>query len=299
MLSVSPGDFMDNEQKKVSVIIPVYNHENYLEYAIRSVCEQYYDNIELIVINDGSRDNSHEKILALKEELSFLYVNQENRGLSQTLINGLKLCTGDYIALLASDDIWLKDKVSKQVEHMAANPDTVACCALVNVIDENNDITKACSSGVLERYDFERILKEGFNIPPATIMIDNKKLQADFFDPELKVEDLYLWLKLTEHGGYLDVLPDGLANYRIHSSNTTGNLALIAKYHHLIIDRFYGHKFYGKAKIIWSKFSFRQLTRHYKMTSLNYVVLHPAFIFSKEFILGLIKLMLVWDKKKK
>ncbi|WP_156120051.1 glycosyltransferase family 2 protein, partial [Aeromonas finlandensis] len=86
---------------KVSVIIPVYNHEEYVEDAIKSVLYQSYNNIELIVVNDGSSDASHEVITKLRKGNEFLYVNQDNKGLSKTLKESLKLCHGKYIAIVA------------------------------------------------------------------------------------------------------------------------------------------------------------------------------------------------------
>lgn len=289
---------MTNQFPKVSVIIPVYNHERYVEDAIISVFEQDYPNIELIVINDGSVDSSNDKIIKLKERYSFKYINQKNHGLSQTLLNGLTYCTGEYLALVASDDQWLKNKISVQMKHMLSSQDSVACCALVNIIDEHNNITLRNPGVKIERYDFNRIMVEGFNIPPATILIDRNILKTDFFDSSLKVEDLYLWLKLTELGGYLDILPDVLANYRIHSSNTTGDLALIAKYHHITIDRFNHRPIYHEAKIKWARFSFRQLTRKYKKESFKYLCHDRKFYFSFDFLLGIIKLVTVWPRQK-
>lgn len=288
---------MNHNFPKVSVIIPVYNHERYVEDAILSVLEQDYQNIELIVINDGSTDNSNEKIIELSERCTFKYINQKNQGLSQTLLNGLALSTGEYFAIVASDDQWLKHKLTVQIEHMLAHSDTVACCALVNIIDEHNNVTLRKPGEKVERYDFCKIMMKGFNIPPATILINKKVLSNDCFDPTLKVEDLYLWLKITESGGYVDVLPDVLANYRIHSTNTTGNLSLIAKYHHIIIDRFRNYAMYRNAKSRWCRFSFRQLTRNYKKESLKYLYPDISFYGSIDFAIGIIKLIFVWPSK--
>ncbi|MCQ4054008.1 MULTISPECIES: glycosyltransferase [Aeromonas] len=282
---------------KVSVIIPVYNHEKYVEDAIKSVLSQSYNNIELIVVNDGSSDSSHEVITRLIKENEFIYVNQNNKGLSKTLKESLKLCHGKYIAIVASDDIWLEHKIQTQVDYMEQNNLAVACCANVNVINEYNVITQNKNPmNLIESYDFARVMTSGFNIPPATILFRADIVDKTFFDESLKVEDLYLWLKLTVNGGTIDVLPNILAKYRIHSSNTTGNLALIAKYHHIILDRFKSYKIYEDAKIIWSLFSFRQLSRDYKKEAMKYLCLHHKFFMTKDFIIGFTKLIFCWQK---
>nr|AXL04830.1 glycosyltransferase [Aeromonas hydrophila] len=283
---------------KVSVIIPVYNHEKYVKNAIESVLSQSYKNIELIVVNDGSSDSSHEVITELSKRNKFVYINQKNKGLSKTLKDSLKLCHGKYIAIVASDDLWLERKIQMQVDYMECNHLVTACCANVNVIDENNIITQnKHAKDNVESYNFERVMTSGFNIPPATIMFRADAVDETFFDETLKVEDLYLWLKLTVNGGIIDVLPDILAEYRIHSANTTGNLGMIAEYHHITIDKFKSHKVYKKAKIIWSLFSFRQLSRSYKGEALKYVCFNYKFFLTKEFMIGFIKLLFCWQRK--
>lgn len=294
MSSITHGAVMD---KLVSVFIPVYNHESYVCDAIESVLRQTYSNIELIVVNDGSTDGSHALIKKMSEEYGFLYINQDNQGLSKTLKAGLKLCNGYYYALLASDDSWEIDKIEQQVRYMSLNTSCVACCAHVNVIDEVNKRyvnTKVKPGGSAEIFDFDRIMMEGYKIPPATIFIRKNNLSEQNFRDDLKVEDLFLWLTLTRNGGTIDVLPQVLANYRIHSQNTTADLWLIAKYHHIIIDTFEGTSVYAKAKNEWRKFSFRQLSRKHKIEALRLITLDKRFIFSFHFAVGIVKIIFVW-----
>ncbi|ACT12353.1 MULTISPECIES: glycosyltransferase family 2 protein [Pectobacterium] len=280
--------------KKVSVIIPVYNHDKYVEDAIESVFNQSYKNIEVIVLNDGSTDNSHEVIVELRKKYDFIYINKNNEGLSKTLQEGLKLCTGDFISPLASDDMWLENKIEKQVNYMNFNNSCVACCAYVNTIDENNHLTSVAFQDDLDSFDFERIMFEGYKIPPATILIRRRCLSERNYRDDLKVEDLFLWLTLTKDNGTIDILPCVLANYRIHSTNTTGNLALIAKYHHMTIDFFKNESIYKKSKNEWRKFSFRQLSRDYKKEAIKLISIDPYFLFSKEYFIGMIKILFFW-----
>ncbi|KGA42898.1 glycosyl transferase family 2 [Pectobacterium odoriferum] len=280
--------------KKVSVIIPVYNHDKYVEDAISSVFNQTYKNIEVIVLNDGSTDNSHSVIVELKKKYDFVYINKSNEGLSKTLQEGLKLCSGDFISPLASDDMWLENKLEEQVNYMNIHSSCVACCAYVNTIDENNNIMSLAIRDELESFNFERIMLEGYKIPPATILIRRDSLSENNYRDDLKVEDLFLWLSLTKDSGTIDILPHVLANYRIHSTNTTGNLALIAKYHHMTIDFFKNENIYERSKNEWRKFSFRQLSRDYKKEAIKLMSLNPYFIFSKEFLIGIMKILFIW-----
>jgi len=99
-----------------TAVIPVYNHEKYAIESIRSIVSQTYRNIELLVINDGSKDGSHEQVLSLAEEcrrrfVRFEYINRENIGLSATLNQALSIAKGKYFTILASDDIAFPEKI--------------------------------------------------------------------------------------------------------------------------------------------------------------------------------------------
>ena len=105
------------DEKIVSVIMPSYNHADYIEKAIRSVFEQTYTKIELIVIDDGSTDNSKEILKELAQRYEFKLIFQQNSGVCKTLNRAIRdFATGDYIALLASDDHWHSRKIELQME---------------------------------------------------------------------------------------------------------------------------------------------------------------------------------------
>ena len=115
----------------VTAVVPVYNHEKYVVECIRSVIGQNYPNVELIVINDGSKDRSNEMVLTVIEECKrrfarFEYINRENRGLSATLNQALEMSQGKYLGPLASDDIILADKFTCLVEALESGEDSYA-----------------------------------------------------------------------------------------------------------------------------------------------------------------------------
>ena len=112
----------------ISVIIPVYNHEAYVEKTIRSIIEQTYKNIELIILNDGSNDNSINVITELREEcterfISFKFINQRNEGIVKTLNRGLQLAFGKYIYIIASDDVAEEDALTILHQFLSRNSD--------------------------------------------------------------------------------------------------------------------------------------------------------------------------------
>ncbi|MBQ9920107.1 MAG: glycosyltransferase family 2 protein, partial [Clostridia bacterium] len=105
--------------KKVSIIVPVYNVAEYLEDCLNSLVNQSYENIEIISINDGSKDNSLEILKTFAEkDLRIKVFDNENHGVSYTRNFGIKNCTGDYIAFVDSDDIVAKNYIEVLVNSL-------------------------------------------------------------------------------------------------------------------------------------------------------------------------------------
>ena len=120
--------YREEEESKVSIIIPCFNGELFIDRAIKSVYEQNWPRIELIVVNDGSTDNSEEHILKWKrlfvnQGFNFVYVYQENKGLAQAINAGLKEVSGKYLLLLDADDMLLDGAISEKAVFLNENPD--------------------------------------------------------------------------------------------------------------------------------------------------------------------------------
>ena len=116
---------MEKEKEKVSIIIPVYNVEKYVEKCIYSVLNQTYKNIEIVIVNDGSIDNSSsliEKII--KEDKRIIYINQRNKGISESRNIGIKKASGKFIAFVDSDD-WLEESFIERLIENAKEYDLV------------------------------------------------------------------------------------------------------------------------------------------------------------------------------
>ena len=111
---------VDSIHSLISVIIPIYNGGVYLLDSISSIINQSYKNLEIIIINDGSSDNSHEIIQNFKDS-RIVYINQENQGLSSTLNTGIKIATGEFIARQDQDDISLPNRIEVQLDYLLNN----------------------------------------------------------------------------------------------------------------------------------------------------------------------------------
>ncbi len=200
----------------VSVIIPCYNHEKYLEQSILSVINQTYKSIELIVIDDGSKDNSVEMIKNLQKTSDFKFIVQENMGVCKTLNKAIKLSTGKYISILASDDYWDLTKIEKQV-NILENSNSEFCFAQAVEFDakEKKEIFP-------KEVNLNRINKIIFikNIVPAGTIFFTRNLynQLNGFDENLKMED---W-DFVVRSSYLtnfSFIKEPLLYYRSHDSN--------------------------------------------------------------------------------
>ncbi len=119
--------------KKVSILMPMYNSEKYIKESINSILNQEYKNFELIIVDDGSIDSSIEIVKEYNDSRIKLYENIENKGLPYTRNKLLSLATGEYIALLDSDDIALKNRIKAQVEFLEKNKniDIVGSSAII------------------------------------------------------------------------------------------------------------------------------------------------------------------------
>ena len=129
----------------VSVIVPAYNHEKYVQDTIKSIINQTYPNIELIVIDDGSKDLTWQKIQEIKEECEKRFVNihfetKQNEGTCKTMNKLLSYANGDFIYLIASDDLAKPQAIEKEVEFLSKNPDYALCVGDNELIDANSTV---------------------------------------------------------------------------------------------------------------------------------------------------------------
>lgn len=139
-----------DEHTLVSIIIPVYNRAGLVNYTLNSAYEQTYRPIELVIINDGSKDQSEEVILNWKREkedstFNVQYILQENKGAPAARNLGLKCATGEYIQFLDSDDLLDKSKIEFQVNELKRTGAELAVCDF-SYVESNGKIIKTCKN---------------------------------------------------------------------------------------------------------------------------------------------------------
>lgn len=216
----------------VSIIIPSYNHAGYIGKTIDSVLRQTYSPIELIVIDDGSSDDSPALLQKLSAEHGFRLELQANQGLSRTLNKGIELARGKYICTVGSDDILLLDKTERQVAFMEANPTVAVCGGNQLIIDSDGVIVDKRQHFWPQR---ELSFDDLFLGRQPLIAASSAMLRADVlaveggYDPEIPLEDMYMWLKLSSRKHRIVGLNDVLIYYRKHASNSYKNAAYMMK----------------------------------------------------------------------
>jgi alpha-1,3-rhamnosyltransferase len=216
---------MENKSPLVSIIVSCYNHQDYITACIKSIVRQTYSNIELIVIDDGSTDNSAEILEQLSKKYHFFFERQENMGLTRTLNKAIEKAKGKYIAPIGSDDILMLDKTEKQVAFLEQRDNIAVVGGSIICIDDQNTIKQKQRINNYHELDFKAVFLTPKQIPPApTVMIRSNILRkVNGFSTECNLEDLDLWLKITHAGYRIAVLNDIFAYYRTHSANSYKN----------------------------------------------------------------------------
>lgn len=208
--------------KLVSVIIPVYNAEKYLEEAVDSVLSQTYRDLELIIIDDCSKDNSLEIARSYEQSDARVRViaGEKNQGVARVRNRGVQEARGEYIALLDSDDVWRKDKLERQLRLIESKGAQIAYCSY-DFMDENGkSVLKPFT--VLEQTDYRKMLISS-TIGCSTAFVDANLMRKHPFNPECYHEDYALWMELLKIPVKAVGDRDVLMHYRLVKGSRSNN----------------------------------------------------------------------------
>ncbi len=209
---------IEKTSPKVSVIIPFYSSKKWLIEAIASAINQTYFNFEIIVVNDGSKEDITEIKKTYSKEVTI--INQENVGAGQSRNNAIKICNGEYIAFLDADDIWLPEKLEKQICFMVENKLLWSHTDYMRFYDESSKkVHMKCplSGDVFPKILFWNPIATPCVIVKREVFIENTNLG---FSNNRVGEDGYLWQKIGEHYS-LGYLPIVLSKVRMHGNNSS------------------------------------------------------------------------------
>lgn len=208
---------------EVSVLIPVYNCESYLEQALVSILAQSFRDFEVICVDDGSRDKSLEILRNFEARDSRVRIlSRANTGIVGALNDALALAQGALIARMDGDDVALPERFARQVEYMSKNPDCIALGTRVRLIDPEGDPLRLWSTETEHKaIDREHMSGRGGAITHPSAMIRRSALESlgGYRNQCNLAEDLDLFLRLAELGR-IENLPEVLLEWRMHLSST-------------------------------------------------------------------------------
>ncbi len=207
----------------ISIIMPVYNAELYLDDAIQSILNQTYCNFEFIIINDGSTDKSLELINKYqKVDNRICLVTRENRGLIASLNEGIKISRGKYIARMDADDISLKNRLSLQIK-LIEDKDLDICGCHYFVIDKDDRYVRTKIVGINEN---DILMKLTASVPFAhgSVMMRRELLDKNTYgESKFKsVEDYSLWIDMYNNNARFGNVDEFLFKYRSFEESFSG-----------------------------------------------------------------------------
>ena len=204
---------------RVSVIVTTYNQRPFLDDALASVAAQTFDDYEVVLLDDGSTDGTEDDF---GDRSDLRYVRQENRGVAAARNHGLRLTTGEYVAFLDGDDVWLPEKLTKQVAYLDEHEEVAAVTVDLSLWFPTEDREEPYRpEQPAELLGFEDLIWNNTIRTPTTVMFRRSSLATvDGFDEAVRFADDYdLYLRLTE-GWPIGRLRQTLARHRIEANTT-------------------------------------------------------------------------------
>lgn len=215
----------------VSVCIPAYNNAAYIKETIDSILNQTYQNIELIIADDQSKDNTVEVIKSIKDDRIRLYENEKNLGMSGNWNHCLKLCQGEFIKLICADDMLAKDAIEKEAKALIENPEVVMAESDTRFVDLNGKF-----KGTYRRYhtkgitDGKKIVRAGFfsqnyfGAPLANMFRRSVLDKVHGFDTNYYyILDYDLWIRIACLGKVY-IIHEPLNFFRVRNDSNTGEV---------------------------------------------------------------------------
>lgn len=217
----------------VTAVLVCWNHAPFVRQAIESAVGQTRRPQQILVFDNGSTDGSREILKQLEQELGVTVICQDNVGLVRTLNRGLAMATGEFFAMLATDDAWQREKTNLQAAFLEQHADVHMVSGQLRIVDERGvpmDFPNEARPGSVS---FADLMTEGNRVFGPTVMCRTATLRdLGGYDETLRIEDYSLALRFASRGLGIRVLPEVLADYRRHGSNwsnkpLTGELAEI------------------------------------------------------------------------
>ncbi len=220
-------------EKLVSIITPTYNCAKFIARTIDSVQAQTYQNWEMIIVDDRSQDNTREIVEEyMKNDPRIQYhLLEVNSGAAVARTTAMQLAKGVYMAFLDSDDIWMPDKLERQITWMNDNGYAFSCTSYEQIDEDDNLLNRTIKT--IKKTDYNRLLLD-CPVGNSTVMYDVEKM-GKFEVPNIrKRNDDALWLQMLKKEKYIWGMPDVLMKYRIRQNSISSNKLKVIKYHWIL-----------------------------------------------------------------
>lgn len=209
----------------VSIIMPAYNAATFIQETIQSVINQTYQNWELLIVDDASTDNTIDKIRSLEDHRIKLIPLAKNSGAAIARNTAIAQAKGEYLAFLDSDDLWVPDKLERQLAFMKEHG-YLFTCTEHGVLEENGEISKIKT--VKLQASYMDILKN--NAGNSTIMY-NCQVLGKYYSPDIKRRnDITMWLQVIKETPYLYGMQEPLTIYRKRGDSLSANKLTLIRY---------------------------------------------------------------------
>ena len=202
----------------ISVIVPVYNAEKYLLDTMHSIINQTYKNIEIIVIDDASNDNSFNIVKQINDSRIRIVRLQYNDGVANARNVGIKNSKGEYIAFIDSDDLWENNKLERQIQYLNKNKGDL-CFSGYTLINSNGTLIKRIN--IPSKTDYHKLLST--NVIACSTVLIKKSFLLDHQFRKIKHEDYVMWLELAKSNIHMIGLNESLMKYRKHNHSISSN----------------------------------------------------------------------------
>ena len=286
-----------NYNPLVSVIIPSYNHAQYIECAIDSIKMQTYENWELIIIDDGSKDNTHEILGQMPSDKRITIVlNKDNQKQSKRLNQAIAISRGEFISILGSDDWFIKEKLEKQVNlfaNLSEEYGVVYSSGYRYFEDLNKTVEVNTNSNMRSGDILKELLTEPFFIYPASNLIRKTCLIEYPFDVTYSAEGEAIFFKIAMKYKYA-FINEPLVTMREHSYNIGGDIQRMLEENIRYREELFNHKDFP-VKLL--KYKGKILGKIYKLKGWEYIRLKKDYIKGKQALVNAIKVnkLLLFD----
>ena len=230
----------------VSIIIPAYNAERFIAETIQSVVHQTYTNWELLIIDDGSKDNTAQIVKSFLNDNRIKYFFQKNSGVSAARNLGMSYSSGNYLAFLDADDLWEKENLEKKIKFLDSNPDSGMVISYMQIIIGDVEKKGAILQGMEgEVLDPLLLWEESSQTAPSNMLV-RKEVMAEVgcWDTELSTaadQELFFRIASKYKIGRIDQV---LTNYRVHKKNMHSNIKLLERDHILAYKKAYSNRLF-------------------------------------------------------